>query len=90
MFDSESFENPHKASTYIYKAFTGDYEFPIAESMQKNISRHSLIDMLTFDRVEFEKNISLSIKKKIKIESKWETVKLANILDVLDSGKRPR
>ncbi len=71
LFDADIFDNPTKASTYIYKAFAGDYDFPIDEAMQNNVSRNDLVDMLTFDRVEFEKNISLSVKKKVKIESKW-------------------
>jgi type I restriction enzyme M protein len=76
LFDPEVFDNPTKASSYIYKAFAGDYDFPIDEAMQKNISRHNLIDMLTFDRVDFEKTISLSVKKKVKFESIWGTDKL--------------
>lgn len=82
LFDAEIFDNPEKASTYIYKAFSGDYDFPIDEAMKNNVSRHDLVDMMTFDRVDFEKNISLSVKKKVKIESKWEIVDIANIAKV--------
>lgn len=85
LFDPEVFDNPTKASTYIYKAFAGDYDFDIDETMQNNVSRHNLIDMLTFDRVDFEKNISLSVKKKVKIESKWELVRIGDVL--LEQGK---
>lgn len=81
LFDADVFDNPEKASTYIYKAFAGDYDFAIDEAMQKNVSRHNLVDMLTFDRVEFEKNISTSVKKKVKIESKWELVRIGQIAD---------
>lgn len=87
LFDPEIFDNPTKASTYIYKAFAGDYDFPIDEAMQNNISRHNLIDMLTFDRIDFEKNISLSVKKKVKIESKWELKKLGEV-SVIEYGTR--
>ncbi|WP_050009345.1 N-6 DNA methylase [Candidatus Glomeribacter gigasporarum] len=66
LFDEENFENPEKASTYIYKAFKGDLKKEVHPSLQQNISRHALVDMLTFDRVEFEKNISTSVKKKSK------------------------
>ena len=66
LFDTDVFDNPEKASTYIYKAFNGDFDFPIHESLQKNVSRADLVDMLTFDRIDFEKNISLSAKKKNK------------------------
>lgn len=90
LFDAEIFDNPTKASTYIYKAFAGDYDFPIDEAMKNNVSRHDLVDMMTFDRVDFEKNISLSVKKKVKIESKWELKKLGDILETLESGKRPK
>lgn len=82
LFDAEIFDNPTKASTYIYKAFAGDYDFPIDEAMKNNVSRHDLVDMLTFDRVDFEKNISLSVKKKVKIESKWELKKLGEICEM--------
>ena len=87
LFDPEVFDNPTKASTYIYKAFAGDYDFAIDETMQNNVSRQNLVDMLTFDRVEFEKNISLSVKKKVKIESKWELKKLGEV-SVIDYGIR--
>lgn len=76
LFDSDIFDNPTKASTYIYKAFQGDIDFPIDETMKNNVTCHKLIDMLTFDRVEFEKTISLSVKKKLKFEEVWGTDKL--------------
>lgn len=87
LFDPEVFDNPTKASTYIYKAFAGDFDFEIDEAMQNNVSRHNLVDMMTFDRVEFEKNISLSVKKKVKIESKWELKKLGEV-SIIDYGTR--
>lgn len=86
LFDAEVFDNPIKASTYIYKAFAGNYDFAIDEAMQNNVSRHNLVDMMTFDRVEFEKNISLSVKKKVKIESKWEVVTLSNVIKIIGGG----
>ncbi|KFN40578.1 MAG: restriction endonuclease subunit S [Sulfuricurvum sp. MLSB] len=87
LFDSNIFDNPTKASTYIYKAFEGDFDSPIHESIQNNVTRHNLVDMLTFDRVEFEKNISLSVKKKVKIESKWQLKRLGEI-STIDYGTR--
>ncbi len=87
LFDPEVFDNPQKASTYIYKAFAGDYDFDIDEAMQNNVSRHNLVDMLTFDRVEFEKNISLSVKKKVKFESIWETSKLYLLGEIAEIKK---
>ena len=90
LFDDYSFENPKKASTYIYKAFTKNYDFSIDESLKENVTRIRLIDMLTFDRAGFAKNISTAVKKKVRIESKWEKKKISELLSVLESGKRPK
>lgn len=87
LFDTKVFDNPEKASTYIYKAFNGDFDSPIAESMQKNISCARLIDMLNFDRVDFEKAISTSVKKKVAIDSQYPQVKIEELSILLKRGK---
>lgn len=102
LYDADSFTNLQKASTYIYKAFLGEYDLELPENLKQNISYHNLVDMLTLDRVNFEKTISLSAKKKVKIESKWEQVLFTNSIQsingdkvkiekykILDSGKYP-
>jgi type I restriction enzyme M protein len=86
LFDEEKFDNPEKASTYIYKAFNG--EFPkVHETLKDNIYYVSLVDMLNFDRAIFCKNISTAVKKKIK--SKWNCVKLNKLVDIV-RGASPR
>lgn len=87
LFDINSWDNPDKASTYVYRAFKGDYATPIAEGMQSHISRVSLIDMLTFDRDSFEKSISLTTKKKVLINSKYNQLKLIDLSILLKRGK---
>lgn len=87
LFDANCHDNPNKASTYIYRAFKGDYTSPIAEGMQSHISRVSLIDMLTFNRDSFEKSISLTTKKKILINSKYNQLKLIDLSILLKRGK---
>lgn len=102
LFDTNSYDNPLRASTYIYKAFKGDFTLPIAENMQSHISRMSLADMLSFDRSTFEKFISTTAKKKIKFSDKWEHERIQNSIDkingsttkipeyeILNSGKYP-
>jgi len=79
LFDENAWENPKKANTYVYKAFLGEYP-EIHESLQKHISHTHLHDMLTFDRVDFDKLISTSIKKKIVFESKWDLVRLGEVV----------
>ena len=80
LYDADTFTNTEKASTYIYKAFNGEFDLDLPESLQKNVSYQNLVNMFTFDRVDFEKNISLSAKKKVKIESKWEQIFLNNAI----------
>jgi type I restriction enzyme M protein len=82
LYDANSFSNPEKASTYIYRAFNGEFELEIAENLKSNITYQNLVDMLTFDRVDFEKSISLNAKIKIKIESKWNVVRLMEVAQV--------
>lgn len=90
LFDADITDNPERASTYIYKAFQGDLNFKIDESLQKNVCRSNLVDMLTFDRVDFEKTISLSAKKKVKIKSKWDIVKLGIVCEINGGNGFPK
>ncbi len=87
LFDPHIFENPEKASTYIYKAFLGDFDIDIPESLQHNISRSNLIDLLTFDRAEFDKSISVSSKKKMNFEQIWNTTNLTPISEIAELKK---
>ncbi|GHU78914.1 hypothetical protein FACS1894145_1950 [Bacteroidia bacterium] len=93
LFDDKRFDNPEKASTYIYKAFSlkENEKYPeIPETLKDHISRVDLVDMLTFDRENFDKNISLAIKKKVKIESSYPLVSIAEITNLIESGSRPQ
>ncbi|MCZ2297844.1 MAG: N-6 DNA methylase [Chitinophagales bacterium] len=102
LYDADNIANPEKASTYIYKAFLGEFDLELPENLHQNLSYHNLVDMLTFDRVDFEKTISLSTKKKVKIESKWEQILFTNSIQsingdiakiekykILENGKYP-
>ncbi len=86
LFDINSFDNPQKASTYIYKAFNNDLNFEIDETLKGNISRANLLDMMTFDRVDFEKIINVKAKKKVKIESKYPIVTLDFVCKEIFAG----
>ena len=87
LFDTNSYDNPEKASTYVYRAFKGDYTSPIAESMQSHIVRIPLIEMLTFDRDPFEKDLSLAAKKKVNYELAWGNDNLEVLGDIANIQK---
>lgn len=76
LYDVEQFDNETKASTYIYDAFNGDSSREIDDSLRDNVCRIDLVDMMNFSRADFDKSVSLSAKKKIKIESQWEQISL--------------
>jgi type I restriction enzyme M protein len=86
LYDDKSFYNPQKASTYILESFENKPKREISENLKKNISRVDLVDMLTFDRVEFEKTVSTSVKKKIKIESQWDILRIGDICETSSGG----
>ncbi len=87
LYDADGYANPEKASTYIYKAFNGEFDLELPENLQQNLSYHNLVDMFTFDRVDFEKNISLSAKKKVKFDDVWNTPKLVFLSEVAEIRK---
>ena len=70
LFDAEVFDNPTKASTYIYKAFQGDFDFEIdsfallflvfLSFLYKSISFFEIFD---FDRdtEDFRYDVSLML-----------------------------
>lgn len=89
LFDAEVFDNHEKASTYIYKAFKGDFDSKISEKLKNNVLVCDLVDIMTFDRVDFEKNLSLSVKKKINIKTKWEVITLGESIAFSQKSKKP-
>ncbi|MDR1901034.1 MAG: restriction endonuclease subunit S [Treponema sp.] len=88
LFDDKRFDNPQKASTYIYKAFNKEYP-NIDSSLKNNVFYADLVDMLAFDQTNFDKSISLTVKKKVKIDSRWESGRLGDICEFIGKGKRP-
>jgi type I restriction enzyme M protein len=89
LYDANTFINAEKASTYVYKAFNNEFDLEIPENLQKNVSYQNLVDMLAFDRADFEKSISLSAKKKVNFEEVWGTPKLEFLGDIshIQKGK---
>jgi len=65
MYDVLSYDNPKKASTYVYNAFKGNFDLEIDDSLQEYISYKNLVNMFSFDRAEFDHEISLRVKKNI-------------------------
>lgn len=79
LYDNNSYENLLKANSYVYSAFNGEEKI-VDESLKANISYMNLVDMMDFSRMDFDKFISLNAKKKVKIESRWDIVKIGDVI----------
>lgn len=86
LFDPCDLENPDKASSYIYKAFSGDVSSPVADGMASHVCRMDMVDMIVFDNATFEKRISLSPKKKLKFSDKWNHERIRNSTDSINGS----
>lgn len=64
MYASEDQDDETKANFYVHNAFLGNKNQKIHNSLEKNIFDVNLIDMMTFDRTDFEKAITLVVKKR--------------------------
>ncbi len=81
LYDSSSYKNSSKVNSYIYSAFNGN-EVQVDEKLKKNLSYIDLIDMIDFRRIDFDKFISVNAKKKVKIESKWDTIPFSDVINI--------
>ncbi|MBC5797009.1 restriction endonuclease subunit S [Sphaerospermopsis sp. LEGE 00249] len=87
LYDEDNLFNSDKVNYYIYQSFLGNIENP-ADAVKDYISLVDLVDCIDFKRVEFEKQISLSILKKHQIITKWPLVRLGSVAQI-ESGGTP-
>jgi type I restriction enzyme M protein len=86
LFDETNYLNPEKASSYVRKAM---HNIPITEihpAQEKNVAVYNLVDLIDFERVDFEKIIKTSSEVKQKISSKWDLVKLGDVAEIQSGG----
>jgi type I restriction enzyme M protein len=88
LYDNNSYENLLKVNSYVYSAFNGE-EKSIDESLKENIFYIDLIDMIDFKKINFDKFISINVKNKIEINSKWDIVNLGDYIKFSKKSKRP-
>lgn len=90
LFDPDSHDNPDKVNHYIYHAFQWQTDLVISDELTDHVSYTDLMDVIVRDRAEFDLVVSLSSKKKVKIETKRNLETLDTILSVLESWNRPK
>lgn len=87
LFDSTTQENPEKASSYIFQAFNSNFDSEIDKKLKNHVLRIDLIDTLTFNRLEFEKDILLSSEEKINYQQIWNTKNIISLSEITNIQK---
>ena len=77
LFNPKDLDDNTKINTVIKRNFIGETINPLPEYCQYA----KLTDMLDFSRTDFNKAISLNPKQIIDIETKWELVKLGEVVE---------
>ena len=83
LFDEQDSKNPKKANNYVYRSFLNE-KFSIDKSLQENITLFDTIRLIDFKKINFDKSISLSIKKKVLTQnnSKWDLIKVQSLCNL--------
>lgn len=87
LFDAEVFDNPKKASTYIFKAFKGVLDCDIDEELTDHIEYANLIDLLNFQTSSLDLKVGKTEKVNINYEEIWGTKDLQYLFSVADIQK---
>jgi len=80
LYDSTNRDNPEKINFLIAQNFLGN-ELNLS-GFDDLVSTTRLVDMLDFSRVDFDKTISLTDKKTVVIETKWDLVKISDLCEI--------
>lgn len=83
LYDEKNPLNPQKANSYIYNSFLNN-DIKIDDKLKKNVFATDLINLLDFNKVDFDKIININAKKKPLIKSKYPLKRLGDVCDVRD------
>lgn len=95
LFERENPNNPHKINTLIKNAFLNIADNEIPKELEKYAFKARLVDMIDFSRADFSKAINLNLSNASSqsanpfANSKFELVRLGDIVESLGKGKRP-
>ncbi|WP_051203337.1 N-6 DNA methylase [Hugenholtzia roseola] len=87
LFNPKDRNDPNKISHWIAQNFLDtEKNYQVSENLMTWVSYAKLTDLLDFSRKDFNKAFSLTLKKKIDIESKWDLVRIENILQKIEGS----
>ena len=85
LYDPRDKSNPSKINHLIAQNFSGE-RVEILEEAKGFVILSPLIEMMNFELTNFNKSISLSPNSTIKVETKWNTAKLSQVVDFVSGG----
>lgn len=88
LYDPSNKFNAEKINYLIHRNFN-DLRTEIPENLTDYVSRVSLVNMLNFSRVDFNKSISLTPKKSIDFNTKWDIVVLKDYFTINENTFDP-
>lgn len=78
LYDPQDKENKEKINQLIQSNYLGEEIF-IPENLKEFVSYSSLVEMLNFNKVDFNKFITLTPRTTFHFESRWESRKLSDV-----------
>lgn len=87
MFDETNFTNPEKANFYIRANIQDANINKIQECQKNNVFINSLVDMVAFNQVDFQKVIKEDSDKKINWNLIWNTSELKYLNEIAEIKK---
>jgi type I restriction enzyme M protein len=87
LFDTENYLNPQKANSYIRKYITEGFVPKISEVQKEHTSTYQLVDLLDFEKIEFDKIIKTVAAKKMIWKDIWGTVNLKYLSEIAEIQK---
>lgn len=92
LFNPKNTQDKSKINYLIEQNFLGNKVSDLKEfeEYKELISYANVADILDFSRTDFNKAFSLTPKKNITIDTKWELVKVSDFISILESGSRPK
>jgi type I restriction enzyme M protein len=92
LYDIENLLNEEKANSYIHRSFLGEIilDKDIPETLRENVYIKDLHEMISLEKVDFTKEVSLIVKKKSKLETQWDLVALGDLCNIKIGGTPSR
>jgi type I restriction enzyme M protein len=82
MFNPKNLDDTTKANYYTSQGINDEIITNIDESLSQNIKQLDLVDMISFDKVIFDKQIKPNANKKMKFNTKYSLIKIEQICKI--------